>query len=85
HKWDIIIYIGHLADSSLKMVSLAPNNRFVCASPEYLSRYGQPETPHDIKKHQCISLRENNEDVTLWSFTHKVSGSIENVRIRPSL
>lgn len=85
HKWDVIIYIGHLADSSLKMVSLAPNKRFVCASPEYLSRHGQPKTPQDLKKYQCIALRENNEDVTLWSFTHAVSGTIESVRIRPSL
>ncbi len=40
HKWDIIIYIGALNDSSLKMITLAKNQRFICASPEYIQEMG---------------------------------------------
>lgn len=85
HKWDIIIYIGVLNDSSLKMITLASNQRFICASPKYVKERGYPETPQDLAKHQCIALRENNEDVTLWQFTDGENGKHEVMRIIPSL
>ncbi|PNH77789.1 LysR family transcriptional regulator [Vibrio diazotrophicus] len=84
HKWDVIIYIGALNDSSLKMITLAPNQRFICASPDYLAKKGIPRTPQDLLVHDCIALRENNEDVTLWQFANKES-EIETVRINPTL
>ena len=58
-----MIYIGELRDSSLKMSMLAPNRRFLCASPGYIEKYGMPETPADLRQHNCIALRENAEDV----------------------
>ncbi|WP_315983278.1 LysR substrate-binding domain-containing protein [Aliamphritea spongicola] len=85
HKWDIIIYIGALNDSSLKMVTLRANQRFLCASPQYIEAMGCPETPRDLIRHQCIALRENNEDVTLWQFTHRESGKETTVRVTPTL
>ena len=85
HKWDIIIYIGALNDSSLKMITLATNQRFICASPEYVQEMGYPETPQDLVKHRCIALRENNEDVTLWQFTNAADGKHEVIRINPTL
>lgn len=85
HKWDIIIYIGALNDSSLKMITLAKNQRFICASPEYIQEMGCPEEPQDLVRHRCIALRENNEDVTLWQFINGVDGKSEVVRINPTL
>ncbi|MGF1717419.1 LysR substrate-binding domain-containing protein [Photobacterium chitinilyticum] len=85
HKWDIIIYIGALNDSSLKMITLAKNQRFICASPEYIQEMGCPEEPQDLIRHRCIALRENNEDVTLWQFINGVDGKSEVVRINPTL
>lgn len=85
HKWDIIIYIGALNDSSLKMITLRANQRFLCASPKYIEAMGYPETPRDLIRHQCIALRENNEDVTLWQFTHRESGKETTVRVTPAL
>ena len=84
HKWDIIIYIGELRDSTLKLVTLAPNQRFLCASPEYLNKNGTPESPRDLKAHTCIALRENSEDVTLWRFTHNDSAEQQSIRITPT-
>ncbi|GIU46896.1 LysR family transcriptional regulator [Shewanella sairae] len=95
HKWDIIIYIGALNDSSLKMITLAPNQRFVCAAPSYLQQKGTPKAPNDLLQHTCIALKENNEDVNLWSFSKQAaskgaqnkpnSDTIEVVRITPTL
>ena len=84
HKWDIIIYIGELRDSTLKLATLAPNQRFLCASPEYLNKNGTPESPRDLKAHTCIALRENSEDVTLWRFTHNDSAEQQSIRITPT-
>ena len=84
HKWDIIIYIGELRDSTLKLATLAPNQRFLCASPDYLKRHGSPESPRELKNHTCIALRENSEDVTLWRFTHNGSEEQESIRITPT-
>ncbi len=85
HKWDIVIYIGVLNDSSLKMITLRANQRFLCASPQYLEEMGYPDTPRDLIKHHCIALRENNEDVTLWQFTHNHTGREDVVRVSPTL
>ncbi|MFT7684214.1 MAG: DNA-binding transcriptional LysR family regulator [Moritella dasanensis] len=84
HKWDIIIYIGELRDSTLKLATLAPNQRFLCASPEYLNNNGTPASPRELKDHTCIALRENSEDVTLWRFTHTNSEEQESIRITPT-
>lgn len=85
HKWDIIIYIGDLNDSSLKMITLATNQRFICASPKYIQEMGYPDTPQDLVKHRCITLRENNEDTNLWQFTNVTTGKEEVIRINPTL
>lgn len=85
HKWDIIIYIGDLNDSSLKMVTLATNQRFICASPKYIQEMEYPDTPQDLAKHRCITLRENNEDTNLWPFTNVSNGEEDVIRINPTL
>ncbi|ELR63182.1 Transcriptional regulator [Photobacterium marinum] len=85
HKWDIIIYIGALNDSTLKMITLADNQRFICASPDYIHERGVPKSPRDLVNHSCIALRENNEDVTLWPFTPEGSTKEEVIRIPPTL
>lgn len=52
--YDVGIRIGELKDSSLIARKLAKCNSVVCAAPEYLRRNGTPNTPHDLKDHNCI-------------------------------
>ena len=85
HTWDLMIYIGELKDSSLHKSVLAPNRRFLCASPEYIAQHGAPKCPKDLLQHACIALRENAEDVTMWRFTSVDNGKQESVRVHPSL
>lgn len=82
---DIIIHIGELRDSSLKMSLLAQNKRFICASPAYIAQHGQPKSIAELRYHACIALRENAEDVTMWRFTKIKPGDTESVRIIPKL
>ncbi|WNC93470.1 LysR family transcriptional regulator [Paraburkholderia sp. FT54] len=83
--WDLMVHIGELRDSSLISRRLAPNRRILCAAPSYLMRRGEPRHPEELLTHDCIALRENDEDVTMWRFTPKDHGTPANVRIEPML
>ncbi|CAN7418137.1 LysR family transcriptional regulator [Pseudoduganella sp. LjRoot289] len=80
---DVMFHIGELHDSSMVRYTIAPNNRLLCASPQYLQRRGTPLAPEDLAGHECITLRENNEDVGLWKFTRGKAS--RHVRIDPAL
>lgn len=80
--WDVIIHIGELRSSPLQMIQLSPNRRLLCASPDYLACHGMPQSPSDLLKHDCLGLRENDEDVTLWRLTSG-SGQTETIRVNP--
>ena len=82
---DLIIYVGKLRNSGLVKKGLAPNERFLCAAPEYLARSGTPKKPEDLLKHDCIALRENDEDVTMWRFASDKTKQQVKVRIEPQL
>jgi hypothetical protein len=38
---------------------------FVCGARSYLARQPAPRKPQDVAAHDCIVLRENQEDVSL--------------------
>ncbi|MBG9388324.1 LysR family transcriptional regulator [Caenimonas aquaedulcis] len=73
NRFDLIVHIGQLGDSSMVAYPIAPNSRFVCAAPSYLAKRPAPREPKDLAQHDCIVLRENGEDVTLWRFRRKRS------------
>ena len=54
--FDVAIRNAELQDSSLIARKLAVDKRIICASPEYLSKYGKPTTPQELRNHQCINL-----------------------------
>jgi DNA-binding transcriptional LysR family regulator len=51
---DVAIRLGLLADSTLIAQQLMQTHYFVCASPDYLQRSGQLETPTDVQHHSCL-------------------------------
>lgn len=83
--WDLMVHIGELRDSTLVSRRLAPNRRILCAAPRYLALRGEPRRPDELRAHDCIALRENDEDVTMWRFMPKHHGTPANVRIEPCL
>jgi DNA-binding transcriptional LysR family regulator len=54
--FDIAIRNADLKDSTLIARKLAPDNRIVCTSPDYLAKFGEPSSPHGLRNHRCISL-----------------------------
>jgi DNA-binding transcriptional LysR family regulator len=51
---DIAVRIANLKDSSLVVIPVGQVRRVVCASEQYLSRYGVPRAPNDVRKHRCV-------------------------------
>ncbi len=51
---DVAIRVGRLADSTLVSRNLGKGATMVVASPEYLEGRGVPESPADLKDHDCL-------------------------------
>jgi DNA-binding transcriptional LysR family regulator len=51
---DVAIRLGRLQDSSLIAKRLSTRQLYVCASPKYLERYGEPHTLSELSKHECL-------------------------------
>ncbi|MCE4059610.1 LysR family transcriptional regulator [Pandoraea sputorum] len=75
HDSDAVIHVGAVRDSSWIARPLAPNDRWLCASPAYLQRHGIPTEPHALLEHRCICIRENDEDASLWRFRRRAKTS----------
>ncbi|MCE9684578.1 LysR family transcriptional regulator [Halomonas alkalisoli] len=55
--YDLAIRIGELPDSSLVARPLARCHLLLCASPEYLARFGEPGTLAELAEHHCLRYR----------------------------
>ena len=53
---DLAIRVAELDDSSLVARRLAPCHRVICATPDYLERYGAPQSLSDLANHNCLML-----------------------------
>jgi DNA-binding transcriptional LysR family regulator len=54
-SFDLAVRIADLQDSSLVAKRLAPNHRVLCATPDYLTENGAPQTPDDLVRHTLIA------------------------------
>lgn len=88
---DLAIRIGRPEDSQLKARKLVENRMSLCASPEYLARYGVPTKPGDLADHNCLVLSRSRR-VVWWHFRQgeetekvRVSGSLTSVGGTPLL
>lgn len=83
--FDLGIRFGEVPDARINARLLLKNRRIVCASPAYLKRHGKPAAPHDLTRHACIVLRENDSAYGTWHFsrgkraeTVKVDGALSS-------
>jgi LysR family transcriptional regulator, transcriptional activator for dmlA len=67
--FDVGIRFGEVPDARINARLLLKNRRIVCASPAYLARHGKPSVPHDLARHACIVLRENESAYGTWHFS----------------
>lgn len=77
---DVMFRLGPLHDSSLIARQLGTTVMVTAAAPSYLARYGEPHTPQDLMKHQCIHFLDSTTGRLMpWDFER----SGEGVQIRP--
>lgn len=83
--FDLGIRFGELPDTRLSARKVMSNRRFLCASPAYLKKHGQPQAPDDLTRHNCILHLQNDDLHGVWRLTRgrktetvKVSGSLSS-------
>jgi DNA-binding transcriptional LysR family regulator len=79
---DLGIRTGPLPDSGIVARRIGSVRRVVCASPEYLSSRGRPETPQDVSAHDCVTFTGFTHAES-WEF--QIGGSPASVPIRSRL
>ncbi|MET0964097.1 MAG: LysR family transcriptional regulator [Noviherbaspirillum sp.] len=89
--YDVCVRFGPPPDTRAVARFLARNRRILCASPAYLQRHGEPKSPQELMKHNCIGIRQGDE-YGVWRFRHSRLGGKgaakedeQNVRIRGNL
>jgi DNA-binding transcriptional LysR family regulator len=82
-KIDVAIRLGRLPDSALIARKIAEFRRLVVAAPSYLAQHGQPKTPRDLLKHNCIVWDEGHGNMNRWPF--EVNGTIQHIKVRGRL
>ncbi len=64
--FDLAIRSGDMPASTLIARKLAPLRQVLCASPDYIDRYGKPVTPSELSERNCI-LFSYSGDANEWT------------------
>lgn len=85
--FDVCIRFGEPPDARVIARRIAPNQRLLCASPDYLARHGHPKTPRDLMRHNCIGIRQGDEAYGLWRLStgRGARERTESIKTRGSL
>lgn len=77
------IRVGQVREGNVIKRRIARNRRVLCASPDYLERFGTPRTLDELKDHHCLPIRERDQDFGRWDlegadgrFAIKISGPL---------
>jgi DNA-binding transcriptional LysR family regulator len=79
---DVAVWMGHLPDSEIVARRLSPSRRVVCGSRAYFERHGVPQTPEDLRAHNCLLFTARSYG-TRWGFTK--DGLHEEIEVQGSL
>jgi LysR family transcriptional regulator, regulator for bpeEF and oprC len=67
---DCVVRGGHTQDPALVARRIADLEFVTCAHADYIERYGRPEHPQDLLRHQCISyFSAKTGKVFEWDFS----------------
>lgn len=81
---DAAVRTGLLEDSNFIARKLYDARFIACASPAFIARHGEPESPEDLKRFPCLGFMSPfTEQVTQWQFNrgteqyvHSVDGKV---------
>jgi LysR family transcriptional regulator, transcriptional activator for dmlA len=81
--FDLEIRVGDDLPGQHLYKRLATNSRVLCAAPNYLGKNGIPTQLEDLKRHECLVLKERNNVFGVWSL--ESSGKGQDVHVAGSL
>lgn len=86
-QFDVCIRFGEPGDTRVIAKKLATNRRLLCASPRYLAARGEPQTPSELVRHNCICIRQGDEAYGTWRLHRDRDGGgpDEAVKVRGNL
>ncbi|HEF4762557.1 TPA: LysR family transcriptional regulator [Pseudomonas putida] len=64
---DVTFRIGELNDSGLIARQVGTTHRVTVAAPDYLARHGQPQTPEELREHNCLLFNLLSSQ-NLWTY-----------------
>lgn len=73
---DVAVRLGPLSDSILMSRRIAEVARVICASPEYIEKFGAPQIPADLAQHRCLVFSGR----TRWPFKTGEAG-LEHIQV----
>lgn len=81
---DVAIRIGN-CDNQPNLIArcLTGHERIICASPEYLSRFGTPRAPSELLQHNCLQFAYGKSGRTGWQL--KGPGTVEEISVSGNL
>lgn len=65
---DVVLCFSTMRGSSLVEQEIATLSWMACASPEYLARAGEPQTPADLSEHACLVHVDTAPNDSIWRF-----------------
>jgi DNA-binding transcriptional LysR family regulator len=75
---DLVLRQGISPDSSLIRRKICSYERVICASPDYLKRHGEPQSPDELKQHNCLYLTTTQAQCR-WPFRTRTGRAIVEV------
>jgi len=67
--YDLQVRIQIPDEENLKVEKLMTNHKIICAASEYIAKHGEPKTPEDLLKYNCIIFGENKT----WNLRSKIT------------
>ncbi|MEM7569366.1 MAG: LysR family transcriptional regulator [Pseudomonadota bacterium] len=76
-QYDLAVRTGEIPDSTLIARRLGERQLLMAAAPAYLEAFGVPETPADLRQHNCLCGTSRR-----WRFLHKGKAVTQQVQGR---
>ncbi len=65
---------GEPANSNLIALTISRDNeRILCASPDYIAAYGEPQSPEELVEHNCLCFKVGDYLNDRWHFWQQAS------------
>ena len=78
---DVAVRIGSLPESSMIATRIGSIRLVVCGSPAYLAARGRPQTPDQLREHDCIAINDVASP-NAWKFRKGKHASLMPIQSR---